>query len=99
MGRAFDSDKEAAPFLQRQDGWALAQRGVPMIMAGGSFSDMKLLNAFFEGPYHSPADVLRPDTQLGGAVDDANLHVEMIRRAASRGIMPSFASVPHISPP
>ena len=99
MGRAFDSDKEAAPFLQRQDGWALAQRGVPMIMAGGSFSDMKLLNAFFEGPYHSPKDELRPDTPLGGVVDDANLHVEMIRRAASRGIMPSFASVPHISPP
>ena len=96
MGRSFDSDKEAASFLQRQDGWALAQRGVPMIMAGGSFSDFKLLEAFLASTYHAPSDELRPDTELGGAVDDANLHVELVRRAASRAILPSFASVPHI---
>ena len=96
MGRAWDGDDEAAPFLQRQDGWALAQRGVPMIMAGGSFSDLKLLNAFLAAAYHSPADELRPGTELGGAVDDANLHVELVRRAASRDIMPSFGVVPQL---
>ena len=96
MGRAWDGDDEAAPFLQRQDGWALAQRGVPMIMAGGSFSDLKLLKAFLAATYHSPADELRPDTELGGAVDDANLHVELVRRAASRAIMPSFGAVPQL---
>jgi acetylornithine deacetylase/succinyl-diaminopimelate desuccinylase-like protein len=96
MGRAWDGDDEAAPFLQRQDGWALAQRGVPMIMAGGSFSDLKLLNAFLASVYHSPADELRPGTELGGAVDDANLHVELVRRAASRSIMPSFGAVPQL---
>ena len=95
MGRAWDGDDEAASFLQRQDGWALAQRGVPMIMAGGSFSDMKLLKAFLADTYHGPSDELRPDTQLGGAVEDANLHVELVRRAASRSILPSFAAVPH----
>ena len=95
MGRQWDGDDEAAGFLQRQDGWALAQRGVPMIMAGGSFSDLKLLNAYMGSAYHSPADELRSDTQLGGAVDDANLHVEMVRRAASRTSLPSFAQVPH----
>ena len=98
MGRAFDNDKEAASFLQRQDGWALAQRGVPMIMAGGSFSDMKLLHAFLDSAYHSPKDELRPETELGGAVDDANLHVELVRRAASRQLFPTFAAVPHLSP-
>ena len=46
MGRPWDGDDEAASFVQRQDGWALAQRGVPMIMAGGSFSDLKLLERF-----------------------------------------------------
>jgi hypothetical protein len=96
MGRAFDSDRGAASFLQRQDGWALAQRGVPMIMAGGSFSDMTLLEAFLAGHYHSPTDELRPETELGGAVEDANLHVELVRRAASRSLLPSFAVVPQV---
>ena len=96
MGRAWDGDEEAASFLQRQDGWALAQRGVPMIMAGGSFSDLKLLNAFLAKAYHSPSDELGADTELGGAVDDANLHVELVRRAASRGLLPSFSAVPQV---
>lgn len=96
MGRAWDGDDEAAGFLQRQDGWALAKRGVPMIMAGGSFSDMQLLQAFLAGPYHAPTDELRADTELGGAVEDANLHVELVRRAASRGLLPTFAGVPHL---
>ena len=96
MGRAWDGDDEAASFLQRQDGWALAQRGVPMIMAGGSFSDMKLLEAFLADTYHEPSDELRPETELGGAVEDANLHVELVRRAASRGLLPTFAGVPRL---
>jgi len=96
MNRAWDGDDEAASFLQRQDGWALAQHGVPMIMAGGSFSDFKLLRAFLDSTYHSPADELLPGTPLGGAVDDANLHVELVRRAASRSLYPSFAAVPHL---
>lgn len=98
VGRAWDGDDEAsATFLKRQDGWALAERGVPMIMAGGSFSDVKQLKAFLAAAYHDPSDELRPDTDLGGAVDDANLHVELVRRAASRTILPSFAGVPQIS--
>ena len=97
LGRAWDGDDEAASFLQRQDGWALAQRGVPMVMAGGSFSDLKLLQAFLAAGYHDPDDELGPGTNLGGAVEDANLHVELIRRAASRSILPSFAKVPQVS--
>lgn len=96
MGRAWDGDDEAASFLRRQDGWALAQRGVPMIMAGGSFSDVKMLNAFLASTYHGPNDELRPETELGGAVDDSNLHVELVRRAASRSILPAFAAVPQV---
>ncbi|MCL6682806.1 M20/M25/M40 family metallo-hydrolase [Sphingomonas alba] len=96
VGRPFDPDREAQPFIKRQDGWALAERGVPMIMAGGSFSDLKLLEAFFGSAYHGPKDELRLDTDLGGAVDDANLHVELVRRAASRSLLPTFAQVPHL---
>lgn len=96
MGRAWDGDDGAASFLQRQDGWALAQKGVPMIMAGGSFSDPRLLQAFLRATYHGPDDELRVDTELGGAADDANLHVELVRRAASRSVLPSFAGVPQV---
>jgi hypothetical protein len=74
----------------------LAQHGVPMIMAGGSFSDLKLLNAFFGKAYHAPDDELSAGTELGGAIDDANLHVELVRRAASRTALPSFSSVPNL---
>ncbi|HVL29101.1 MAG TPA: peptidase M28, partial [Sphingomicrobium sp.] len=57
----------------------------------------KLLSAFLASGYHSPADELRRETELGGAADDANLHVELIRRAASRSLWPSFAAVPHVA--
>ncbi|MEO7815372.1 MAG: M28 family peptidase [Sphingomicrobium sp.] len=88
MGRGWDGDHEADNFLRRQDGWALAERGVPMVMAGGGFSDLGRLNAFLTSAYHQPGDELRPSTDLGGATDDANLHVELVRRAASRRFTP-----------
>ena len=88
MGRQWDGDHEADNFLRRQDGWALAERGVPMVMVGGSFSDLGLLNAFLKSDYHQPSDELRASTDLGGATEDANLHVELVRRAASRTFSP-----------
>ena len=97
VGRAWDGDDEADPFIQRQDGWAFSQRGAPVIMAGGSFSNLALLQKFLGAAYHGPEDELRADTDLGGAVDDANLHVELVRRAASRGHLPSFAGIPKVA--
>ena len=88
MGRAWDGDHQADNFLRRQDGWALAERGVPMVMAGGSFSDLALLNKFLKSDYHQSSDELRATTNLGGATDDANLHVELVRRAASSKFSP-----------
>lgn len=88
LGRVFDGDGEVDGFLMRQDGWALARRGVPAVMAGGSFSDVKRLQAFLAGAYHSADDELTAATDLSGAADDANLHVELVRRAASRGFQP-----------
>ena len=88
IGRGWDGDHEADYFLRRQDGYVLAERGVPMVMAGGSFSDLGLLNAFLKSDYHQPSDELRASTDLGGATEDANLHVELVRRAASRTFSP-----------
>ncbi|MEA3051624.1 MAG: hypothetical protein QOG72_527 [Sphingomonadales bacterium] len=81
-GRTLDEDDEAAAFVERQDGWALARAGVPAIMVGGSFSDMKLLGAFLAGPYHSPADNPGPGLVLDGAAEDADLMVALGRKLA-----------------
>lgn len=96
MGRGWDGDREADNFLRRQDGWALAEHGVPMVMAGGSFSNLALLKRFLAAGYHGPEDELGLNTDLGGAVDDANLHVELVRRAASRHFAPPSARVPQL---
>ena len=88
LGRTWDGDDEAAPFIERQDGWPLTQKKVAMVMAGGSFSDMKRLRDFLGKNYHGQDDELTVRTDLGGAVEDANLHVELVRRAASRSFRP-----------
>ena len=82
MGRRLDTDDEAAPFLRRQDGWALSRAGVPAVMLGGSFSDMTVLNGFLEGAYHGPDDEAGPGLVLDGAAEDATLLVALGRRLA-----------------
>jgi hypothetical protein len=86
MGRQLDTDDEAAAFVQRQDGWALARVGVPAIMVGGSFSNMGLLEAFLSGRYHSPEDEAGPGLVLAGAAEDANLLVALGRRLADPAV-------------
>lgn len=83
LGRAIDADDEANAFIQRQDGWAFTQAGVPAVMAGGSFTDMTALQAFLGGHYHGPEDELTDTLPLGGAADDADLHVALARHFAS----------------
>ena len=85
-GRSMDADDEAAAFVERQDGWALARAGVPAIMVGGSFADMKKLNAFLGGPYHSPADNPGPGLMLDGAAEDTELMIALGRKLADPGL-------------
>jgi hypothetical protein len=79
LGRAIDSDVEGEAFVRRQDGWALTQAGVPSLMAGGSFSDMAKLEDYLGGDYHGPADQMKDSIPLGGAADDADLHLALTR--------------------
>ncbi|MEY4271047.1 MAG: hypothetical protein RLZZ58_2263, partial [Pseudomonadota bacterium] len=79
LGRAMDNDGEADAFVQRQDGWALGAKGVTSLMVGGSFSDMALLEAFLGGDYHGPGDQPSARIPLGGAAEDADLHVALVR--------------------
>jgi hypothetical protein len=76
-------------FIRRQDGWAFTQAGVPAIMAGGSFADAALLQAYLSGPYHKPDDELTDAVPLGGAADDADLHVALTRRLATVRLSPA----------
>ena len=82
LGRRMDNDDEAAPFIQRQDGWALTRAGVPAVMVGGSFSDMAKLGAFLSSDYHKPGDDLNRPLVLDGAAEDATLLVALARAFA-----------------
>lgn len=82
LGRKMDDDGEADAFIQRQDGWALGAKGVTSLMVGGSFSDMALLEAFLGSDYHSAADNFSEKIPLGGAAEDADLHVALGRAFA-----------------
>lgn len=82
LGRKLDEDGEADAFVQRQDGWALGAKGVTSLMVGGSFSDMPLLEKFLAGDYHGPGDAFSDKIPLGGAAEDADLHVALGRAFA-----------------
>ena len=84
LGRRLDADREADLLAERQDGWALTRNGIPAMMAGGSFSDMRLLAAFLNGHYHGPDDEPSPGLELGGAAEDATLLVALARAFADR---------------
>ena len=91
LGRKIDDDGEADPFIQRQDGWALGAKGVTSLMVGGSFSDMALLEKFLGSDYHEPADEFSDKVPLGGAAEDADLHIALGRAFADTGRWPGKA--------
>jgi len=73
---------DANGFIDRQDGAAFTRAGVPAVMAGGSFADMAKLQAFLGGAYHGPEDEFSDALPLGGAAEDAELHVLIARAMA-----------------
>ena len=82
LGRKVDTDTEANVMIERQDGWALAKRGIPSVMVTGSVSEMKRLTTYLGGPYHKPNDDLAQTIELGGAVEDTDLHIALARALA-----------------
>ncbi|WOE73804.1 M28 family peptidase [Alterisphingorhabdus coralli] len=79
LGREVDESLDANEFIKRQDGWAFAAKGVPAFMIGGSFADDALLQKFLRGNYHSPDDETENILDLGGAAEDADLHIALVR--------------------
>ena len=81
--RKIELSTDSNEFIRRQDGWALTQKGVPALMVGGAFADLARLEAFLSDDYHGPDDELTDDTELGGAAEDAMLHVALGQHFAS----------------
>ena len=69
----------ANAYVARQDGWALLQHDVPTVMVSSAYADIPRLEAFFEGPYHRPADNLKRAIELGGAAEDVAFYVALAR--------------------
>ena len=87
--RKIELSTESNSFIRRQDGWALGQKGVPSLMVGGSFSDPIRLETFLSDDYHGPDDELTDATELGGAAEDATLHVALGKHFASTRKQPA----------
>ena len=75
-------DEKANAYVRRQDGWALLQHDVPAVMVSSSWSDLSLVEHFFETDYHRPTDVVKPGIELGGAADDVDFLSALVRRFA-----------------
>ena len=79
LGREINDGNDADILIQRQDGWALARKNVPVVMVGGAISDLGLIQTFLAGPYHGPDDELTDTIELGGAAEDTRLYIEIAR--------------------
>jgi Zn-dependent M28 family amino/carboxypeptidase len=77
--RAIVPGDAANAYVRRQDGWALMQHDIPAVMVSSAYADLDRLEAFFDGPYHRPADNLRQRIELGGAAEDVMFHVALAR--------------------
>ncbi|MEP3051585.1 MAG: M20/M25/M40 family metallo-hydrolase [Erythrobacter sp.] len=88
-GRRDLGDQElAASFIQRQDGWALLQEGVPAVMLSTAFSSRISLGPYLSEHYHQSSDEIEI-IELGGAIDDLLLHQELVMRLANTATYPS----------
>lgn len=95
LGRTLDTDLDANGLIQRQDGAAFTRAGVPAVLVGGSFADIALLQAFLGGAYHGPDDGFSEALALGGAAEDAELHVLLARALADPARYARYAGRPY----
>lgn len=66
-------------YIRRQDGWALMAHDLPAVMVTSAYGDLARLERFFETDYHRPADVVKPELELGGAAEDVAFHVALVQ--------------------
>ncbi len=90
-GRTIGDQSLADSFLQRQDGWALVQAGVPAVLLSATYGSRPVLDPFIAARYHQPGDEAAL-VELGGAIDDLLLHEDLIRRIADPASYPPPAA-------
>ena len=83
MGLAPANNGLADSFRERQDGWVFLSAGLPARMVNSSYGDEGALNGFLGRAYHNPADAYSPAIELGGAMQDIRLHIELGRAFSS----------------
>jgi hypothetical protein len=89
-GRVIGDQSLADSFLQRQDGWALVQAGVPAVLLSSTYGSRALLDPFLTSHYHGPGDEA-DRLDLAAAVDDLLLHEDLIRLLADPARYPAPA--------
>lgn len=80
-GRTLGDAALAASFVQRQDGAALLNAGVPTVLLSSSYGTREILQPFLSSRYHRPSDTAAA-LDLSGAVEDLLLHEGLIRMIA-----------------
>jgi aminopeptidase YwaD len=80
-GRTLGDEALAASFVQRQDGAALLNAGVPTVLLSSSYGTRDILQPFLSSRYHRASDDAAA-LDLGGAVEDLLLHEGLIRIVA-----------------
>ena len=93
LGRSIDPSNWPNRFVNRQDGEAFLDAGVPAIMVGGAFGDHAALEAFLNGRYHHPDDDLAHLPSLAGAAEDGVLLAAIVRAFADPARLSSRAAV------
>jgi hypothetical protein len=89
-GRRIGDQSLADSFLQRQDGWALVQAGVPAVLLSTTYGSRGILDPFIAARYHQPGDEAGR-IEYGGAIDDLLLHEDLIRTIADPARYPAAA--------
>lgn len=90
-GRTLGDQSLADSFVQRQDGWALMQAGVPSVLLSGTYGTRAVLDPFLASYYHRPGDEVAR-LELGGALEDLVLHEDLIRLLADPERYPTPAA-------
>jgi Zn-dependent M28 family amino/carboxypeptidase len=82
----------------RSDHFSFARKGVPSIHAGGGVEYVgrpagygtRIREAYIRDDYHKPSDAVRPDWDMGGAVEDLDLYLRAGYELASGPSWPNW---------
>jgi Zn-dependent M28 family amino/carboxypeptidase len=88
----------AKGFFFRSDHFSLAQRGVPVLYAGGGMDNIehgtewarRQSDAFTAEKYHKPSDEFDPSWDLSGAVEDIRLLFIVGHRVCEESAFPAW---------